>query len=303
VHGYCTCVVDPEGDYTDLERLPGVIVLGQDRPASPAEITRLLRHADVSLVVDCSTQPAVDKQHYVAGVLRLLTDLRRRSGLPHRIVVDEAHYFLRTREEAGVLEPALGGHTLISYRLSGLDAGVLRSAECVIVTRETDAGEVRLLHSTFGGAGSVDDWIRTLAALPLDEAALLPVTDEAQGRLRRVRIAPRLTRHVRHRHKYLDVPTTGERSFRFDFGGARGPVVASLGQLVHVLACTPSWRIRDHVARGDFSRWIADVLGDAALAATVRGLEEQHTLGTLPDVNDALIHAIHGRYDPDEFSG
>ncbi len=302
VQQYCTCVVDPEGDYADLERLPGVLVVGQDRAPSLAEITRLLRHTDVSLVLDLSRQAAVDKPGYVRGVLRLLTQLRRRNGLPHRIVVDEAHYFLHDASDETPIEPARGGYTLITYRLSGLDPGVLRSAECVIVTRQTDTHEARLLHTTFGGAGDAGAWAEALGGLGLDEAMLLPVTAEAHGELRRIRLAPRLTRHVRHRHKYLDVPSVGERAFRFDFGDARGPVVASLSQLIAVLTGTPAHRLRGHLQRGDLSRWIDDVLGDPVLASTVRALEEQHVLGALPDVNGALIHAIRARYGHDTSS-
>jgi hypothetical protein len=296
VQQYCTCIIDPEGDYSDLERLPGVIVLGQDRPPSPAEITRLLRHADTSLVFDLSGQSRQDKPGYTRGLLRLLTDLRRETGLPHRIVVDEAHYFLREPADAAMIEPDRGGHTLITYRLSGLDPAVLRSAECVIVTRESDPTEARLLHAAFGGTADLCTWSATLAGLAVDEAVLLPVTAEARGELRRIRIAPRLTRHVRHRHKYLDVPAAGDRSFRFDFGGIPGPVVGSLSQLIGVLASTPTQRLHEHLQRGDLSRWIEEVFGDTTLARSVRALEQQHMLGGLPDVNDAMIQEIRARY-------
>ena len=296
VQQYCTCVVDPEGDYSELEQLPGVVVLGHERLPTSTEITRLLAHADLSVVVDLSSHGLDEKREYVRTLLRLLTGLRHRTGLPHRIVVDEAHYFLHDRADASVLDLALGGHTLVTYQVANLEPHVLASAECVVVTRETSAAEAGLLHTTFGAAGDVQQWSATLAGLRLDEAAVLPVTAEARGALRRVRIAPRLTRHVRHRHKYLDVPTAGEHAFRFDFGGVPGPCVASLGQLAEVLVTTPAQRLRDHLARGDLSRWIGDVFGDATLAAEIRGIEEQHVLGTLPDVNDALVHAIHERY-------
>jgi len=38
LHGYCVCVIDPEGDYRSLEALPGVTVLGgEDPPPSPRD--------------------------------------------------------------------------------------------------------------------------------------------------------------------------------------------------------------------------------------------------------------------------
>lgn len=298
VHQYCTCVIDPEGDYADLEMLPGVVMLGDERPPTAHELTRSLRYPDVSVVIDLSRLGSAEKRDQVETILRLLTDLRRQTGLPHRIVVDEAHYFLHTEREAAILDRTLGGHTLITYRVAGLDPEVLKSAECVIVTREHDPQEAALLHATFRGTGDAERWHATLRDLDLDEAVLLLLDHGTATDLRRFRIAPRLTRHVRHRHKYLDVPTTGERSFRFRFGNAPGPVVASMAELIHVLHCTPTERIAPHVERGDLSRWIADVIGDDSLAKQVREIEEQHRLGKLPDFNGAVAHAVETRYGP-----
>src|SRR5581483_1615083 len=87
---YSLCILDPEGDYACLEALPGVIVhavTGKD--ASLAELRRVLRHPDLSLVVDMSAAPQGDKPALVARLLTTLNDMRRATGLPHRVVVDE----------------------------------------------------------------------------------------------------------------------------------------------------------------------------------------------------------------------
>ena len=58
LHGYCVCIIDPEGDYTSLDALPGVTVLGgDDPPPSPSDLLRVLRHPDRSLVIDLSQRP------------------------------------------------------------------------------------------------------------------------------------------------------------------------------------------------------------------------------------------------------
>jgi hypothetical protein len=45
LHGYCACVIDPEGDYSALEGLPGVTVLGrEDPPPTPRELLRAFRY-------------------------------------------------------------------------------------------------------------------------------------------------------------------------------------------------------------------------------------------------------------------
>jgi hypothetical protein len=45
-----------------------------------------------------------------------------------------------------------------------------------------------------------------VAGLGIEEAVLLPGTDEARAELARFRIAPRVTLHVRHLQEYVPVP-------------------------------------------------------------------------------------------------
>jgi hypothetical protein len=298
VHGYSTCVLDAEGDYLELEALPGVSVLGGNDPVPTVhELERALRHADVSVVVDLTRLPRAAKREYVHQALRHLNGLRRRTGLPHRVVVDEAHYFLQDHDQSALLDPVLGGLTLITYRVSDLAPDVLRSAEVVVVTRQTDAAEVGLLHRTFGGTEPPERWAQVLGNLEIDEAALLPVSEEAVGRLHRFRIAPRLTVHVRHRHKYLDEPVRADMAFRFvQRDGSPGPVARSLQELARVLAQTAPEHWLRHVRQGDLSRWVADVLRDEVLAGRLQAIE--HGAAAMPGLplRDALIDAVRERY-------
>ncbi|MGA2213571.1 MAG: HAD family hydrolase, partial [Bryobacteraceae bacterium] len=95
LYGYSLCILDPEGDYTSLEALPGVVVFGGAYPLPrPREFLHALRHADVSIVVDLSHTSHQEQLEYIHTVLPALATLRRHTGLPHRIIVDEAHYFL-----------------------------------------------------------------------------------------------------------------------------------------------------------------------------------------------------------------
>lgn len=295
---YSVCVIDPEGDYLELDRLPGVTVLGGDEsPPPPRAIARALRHGDVSLVLDLSRVGMQRKREWVESTLQLVTALRRDTGLPHRIVVDEAHYFLHEAHTAALLDAELAGYTLVTYRVGSLHPDVVGASECIVVTRETDPAEVDLLWRRFGHTCDAETWRTTLGSLDLDEAALLPFGEEAGGRLRRFRLAARLTHHVRHRHKYLDVPVGATVAFRFEDGDAPPLAPAqTLRELVHVLRTVPFDRVAAHVERGDFSRWIRDVFRDETLARTVAELEESHRLGMLPDFNGAVIHAIVSRY-------
>jgi hypothetical protein len=300
LQGYSLCILDPEGDYASLEGLPGVLLLGGDSaPPTMQELTRLLRHADVSVIVDLARQKSADKRDYILRALVALTELRRATGVPHRILVDEAHYFLHDPAQASLLDRSDAGYTLVTYCAGRLHPDVLTSSECVVATRMTDATDVEALHRAQGGSEGLDTWKKELGSLELGEAALLPGSAEAQGRLRRFQVSPRTTSHVRHRHKYLDVPVCVERAFQFRIAkDGQGPRVASLQELVDVLEGTSREAIDGHVQRGDFSRWVEDVFQDETLAAEMRELEERYRLKQLPDVNGALIHAVRSRYGP-----
>ena len=99
------CVIDPEGDYRSLEALPGVTVLGGEKPPpTPRELLESLRYPDRSVVIDLSHVPQDEKIDYIRTVLPALNVMRRRTGLPHRILLDEAHYFLHDADAHRLLD-------------------------------------------------------------------------------------------------------------------------------------------------------------------------------------------------------
>jgi hydroxymethylpyrimidine pyrophosphatase-like HAD family hydrolase len=301
LYGYSLCVLDPEGDYLSLEALPGVVVLGGADPLPrPRELLRRLRHADVSVVIDLSHASQQDKTAYLRQVLPLLAEFRRQTGLPHRIVVDEAHYFLHD-SPTSLLDLELNGYTLVTYRASHLTPDILAASQAVVVTRESDPHEVEALFAlcqSCRGPRSVDDWKALLGRLAIGEAAILPVTDEAEGALRHIRLAPRLTPHVRHLAKYVDVPVTAAHAFVFWRNGVpTSQRVRTLRDFVAVLDREPGTSWLGHVRRGDFSRWIQDVFGDYPLAATMREIEAEATTTGADAATAAIAGAVRARYE------
>lgn len=302
LYGYCLCILDPEGDYTSLGALPGVTVVGGADPLPrPRELLRALRHPDTSLVVDLSHAKYADKLEYLAATLPGLATLRRRTGLPHRIVVDEAHYFLHDSAGLELLDLDLKGYTLVTYRASRIVPAVLESHQVVVVTRESDPAEVAALHTLCRSCDeqrSLDEWHALLGTLLVGEAVVLPVTDEAGGHLRRIRLAPRLTPHVRHFTKYIDIPVPTGRAFTFWRDGAPSHARAhTLREFVSIVEQSPPELLDGHVQRGDFSRWVADVFGDYPLAVELRRVEQQHAERPAEGIGARLGQAVRARYD------
>ena len=302
LQGYCLCIVDPEGDYVALEALPGVVVFGGAHPLpKPMDLLRALRHPDVSMVIDLSHTAQCEKVSYVRTVLPALAALRRQTGLPHRIVVDEAHYFLQDVDVSQLLDLELNGYTLVSYRGSRLCGEVLRATEAIVVTRESDPEEVRSLFALCRPGQPRDtnaDWERLLGGLAIGEAVLLPVTEEARGEVRRIHLAPRLTPHVRHLAKYVDIPVSDSRAFVFwRDGSVTRERARTLREFVTVLERTPVAALAGHLRRGDFSRWIRDIFGDYPLAKTVQQIEQEFVAGTGGNVPALLAQAVRLRYE------
>ena len=93
---------------------------GDDPPPTPRELLRALRYPDRSVVIDLSHQPQDEKIEYIRAVLPALNDMRRQTGLPHRIVVDEAHYFLHDADAHQLLDLERNGYTVVTYWASRL---------------------------------------------------------------------------------------------------------------------------------------------------------------------------------------
>jgi hypothetical protein len=216
-------------------------------------------------------------------------------------VLDEAHYFLGNGDLRSRLDLALNGYTLVTYRASKLDQLTLVSNQAVIVTRESDPSEVRALVALYRGRNdrrTLEEWTAALGSLLIGEAAVLPITDESGGELRRIRLAPRLTPHVRHLAKYIDIPVLPSRAFVFWSDGApTGTRAGTLRDFVRIVETSVEPVLAGHLQRGDFSRWVAEVFGDYPLAIELRRLETQYRAGALGEPGAALGLAIRSRYE------
>jgi len=301
IQGYTLCVIDPEGDYGGLESLPGVLVLGSgDSPPDMPEVARAIQHFDLSVVVDLSCVHLQEKIEYMKALLPLLASVRRTTGLPHRIVVDEAHYFLHEEIGTPLLDMELNAYTIVTYRPSDLAPEIRSAIDVVIAKRLTSVHEFDTLLAFAKNTNIARESMAALGALPADEAFVL--TREAGGQLRRFKLLPRLTAHVRHREKYFDFEVAPEQAFVFtERGSAIGPAARSLKEFAALLQGSPASSAGDHAQRGDFARWVADVFQDHSLASDIRKVEQRYRLSRLDDVRQSIASLILERYaDPEE---
>jgi hypothetical protein len=101
---------------------------------------------------------------------------------------------------------------------------------------------------------------------------------------------------VRHREKYVDMPVSEDRGFVFAASAHRGRrVVRTLREFVTELKSRQD--CDEYLQRGDFSRWIADVFADHALAAELRDLEAAYRAAPSSGVAHVAGDTIRARYE------
>jgi hypothetical protein len=292
---YALCILDPEGDYTCLEALPGVIIHRVHQHEDPLPDLELIlrQQPTVSVVVDLSKLTADAKRAAVRTLLRRLDALRRAVGVPHRVVLDEAHYFLNPHADADVFDPKLGGFYLVTYRNADLAPGVLNACDMIVATRIADRRLAARLVGLARPAEFPAEWVETLANLAIGEAVLLRTVREDEHGMIRFALERRVTAHVRHREKYIDVGVAPGREFVFTRDGRPTEHrVRTLRELLEVLPVVADDVFAGHLARGDFHRWIEDVVGDRALGEGIRGIERSD--GT--KARETIARAIRDRY-------
>jgi hydroxymethylpyrimidine pyrophosphatase-like HAD family hydrolase len=301
LHGYSMCIFDPEGDYRSLEGLPGVAVLGGEDPApTPRELHRALRYPDRSVVIDLSHLAHDEKIDYIRSILPAINVMRRRTGLPHRILLDEAHYFLHDGDAHHLLDLDTNGYLIVTFCASRLPKALIAASEVMLVTCESNPAEIDALCQWCNACQKIETarsrW-SVLAHLAVGQAIALPITEESGGELKMFTLGQRLTPHVRHREKYVDMPVTESRAFQFGANGGPPRRARTLRQFVDTLEGAAPASLAGYVRRGDFSRWIADVFGDNVLADELRVEEQRFRTSVDADVVPGIIGAIRGRYD------
>jgi Helicase HerA, central domain len=93
--GFQFCVIDPEGDYAELEN---TVSLG-DAKHEPRleEAVELLRHVKENLVINLLGVELDERPRYFARLFSQLCQLRAETARPHWMLIDEAHHMMPPR--------------------------------------------------------------------------------------------------------------------------------------------------------------------------------------------------------------
>lgn len=282
---YQLCVVDPEGDYVNLQTL--VTIGDQHHAPGIAEMMAVLRDPDVHANACLLGVELADRPAYFAELVSHLHTMRMRTGRPHWLVVDEAHHLLP--KHWGHPPQWLRETVFITVHPDHLSSRVLKSIDVVIATGRTLNQTLREFATATG---------RLPAALvnspdgPGDAACWFLNSGQDPFLIRAI---PGQAERIRHHRKYAEGDV---RYHSFYFRGPTGKHNLKAQNLrvfcqIAVGIGEETWIY--HLHRHDYSRWIRDVIKNPDLATEVENIEERRDLGT-HQTRTLICAAIEARY-------
>lgn len=259
-HGLEFCVLDPEGDYAELEH---AVSKGDAKsPPVPDEVLDLLRKLGANVVVNTQALNLVERPEFFVKLLPQIVSLRARTGRPHWLLVDEAHHLLEARRDdvSAILPETMPATIYVTVHPDAMAPAALRGVDCVLALGPSAADTVRTFCKTLDipppdmlpapGDDEVLCWIRSSGEAPFTVKAL----------------RPKQARH-RHKRKYAEGELDIDRSFFFR--GREGKLNLRAQNLMIFVQLAQgldadTWQF--HRENGDYSRWFRDVIKDASLA-------------------------------------
>jgi hydroxymethylpyrimidine pyrophosphatase-like HAD family hydrolase len=287
---YRYCIIDPEGDYSELE---GASVIGNARRGAGAdEVLHLLTTTETNTVVNMVGLPLNSRPPFFLSLLPGLLELRARTGRPHWLVVDEAHHLLPASWEPGpgALPQTLRCVLFITVHPDLLAPVILRSVDTLIAVGSRPGETIDQFCQSVGDAQP------NLDIADLDTGEVLLWRRAEPDRPTRVRIIPSTSERRRHVRKYAEGELPPERSFYFT--GAEGKLHLRAQNLILFLQLADgvddgTWKY--HLRKGDYSRWFREAIKDPELADEVALWEEERGLPA-KDSRQQVREAVERRY-------
>jgi HAD superfamily hydrolase (TIGR01484 family) len=266
---YQFCVVDPEGDYSELAN---AVVLG-DAKQMPriSEAVDLLQKPDTNIVINLLAIDPAERPLFLAKLLPEIAKMRAETGRPHWLVFDEVHHCLPAKWHPAPL-------TLPQE---------LPASIAVTVHPEEVAPDFLELVSTVIGVG--DGASQPIAKFCEATGRPKPKVDQAPqagqvlvlrgDRVELVNAVKPRDKQTRHVRKYAEGELGEDKSFYF-----RGPRAVlnlraqNLSTFLQLAAGVDDETWLHHLREGAYSQWFRDAIKDDDLAAEAAAIEQNGSL-------------------------
>jgi HAD superfamily hydrolase (TIGR01484 family) len=289
-HDYQHVVIDPEGDYEELD---GAVVVGTaKRPPVVGEVLDVLAAPERHAVVNFLALPFEERPAFFQQLLPALIELRTRTGHPHWLLIDEAHHLLPVSWQPAplALPQALTGLLLVTVHPGSVSPAVLREVDALVAVGAAPQAVVADFARSRGEAPPPLDGVELEAGR---EALFWRPGDEP---VRFTMAAPR-ERSLRHRRKYAE-GDLGDMSFHF-----RGPDerlnlrAQNLTLFLQIADGVDDETWEHHLRRGDYSAWMREAVKNDALVEDVERVERDRGLSA-QESRSRVRAAVVAHYAP-----
>ncbi|WP_439601149.1 HAD hydrolase family protein [Devosia sp.] len=259
-------ILDPEGDYSELEQ---AVQVGEEKvPPTRKQALDLLEEPGTSVVINTLGLELKERPGFFAELMPELSKYRAKSGRPHWLIIDEAHHLLPAGRDgkALALPDSLSGTVLITVHPDAVAPDALKHVTKILAL----GPEADKVIAQFCAATGEQP---PQATVPDDEHVLY--WHRAAGTLPKlVTVEKPRQQHKRHIRKYAEGALTDERSFYFR--GPDGKLNLKAQNLMVFLQIADgvddeTWDF--HFGRGDYSNWFRGAIRDDELADEAREIE------------------------------
>ncbi|TWT55495.1 HAD family hydrolase [Allorhodopirellula solitaria] len=287
------CVIDPEGDYQGLDES---VALGTaDRAPEIEEVIGVLEQPDDHCIVSFFGIKKDDRPEYFNKLFRALAELRSRTGRPHWIIVDEAHYAAPKAWQPAEMWSGeeLAGFLFLTAYHDQISPAVMEHVDWIISIAKEPQQAIQQCCEIMGE--DLPDFHPPEDSR--DHRAL--AWRRGDGRPQWFsRLSPRSGGGQRHQHSYYEGDMDEDLQFVF-----RGPddelslSTANLKEFIKTAKGVDDGTWTHHLRRHDYSSWFRDIIRDDDLAAAIEDIERTQDL-TPEKSRELIADHIHERFKP-----
>lgn len=265
--GYGFCIIDPEGDYDNLDDV--IVIGGPNHAPTIDECMQVMGKPGTNAVINLLGVKFADRPPFFASLFASLQALRARTGWPHWTLIDEAHHVMPAGWDAAdmILPARMDGVLLISVGPNSVLQPALRSLDMLIVLGEQPKQMLREF------AAAADEAPPDIPDEPLPPGTAL-LWRRGDAAAERVQIAAGQIERKRHLRKYAEGELPPDRSFYFRGHDAQLNLRAYNLLLFMDLADgvdDATWQF--HLERCDYSQWVRMAIKDEELAQAIAEVE------------------------------
>ncbi len=254
---YRFCLIDPEGDYTEL---PDAVIIGNEKSLpSIEEIIGLLKNPKQSVVISLLSVAMDDRPAFFTRLLTSIASLRKEFGLPHWLLIDEAHHLLPPGVDSSLFSH-LNNFLLISYSPDVMCSDILEKVGMVITVGEN-------------AAYPIDHFCKIRKIEPPKKTPVLKKGEACIYDLEAKKTTPYVVKmnepkqlQQRHKRKYA-TGDMGDNSFVFT--GKNNTLQLKANNLImfaHIAEGIDDKTWNYHLAKGDYTNWFRDTVHDDELS-------------------------------------